>query len=87
MPGDVSPYAIFGWPRGGVVMTPNAVANQTPLLSSDALDDKMRTPYLGVHVRRLFCLFGHVTPHGPIRVSWMRTRHNSTLTSPVTLIH
>ena len=67
MPADVSACAIFGWPRGGVVMTPNAAANHTPSLGSDAPDDKMRAPYLGVHVRRPFCLFGHVTPHGPIR--------------------
>ena len=74
MVGDASAYAIFGWPRGGVVMTPNAAANHTPSLGSDAPDDKMhapddkmRAPYLGVHVRRPFCLFGHVTPHGPIR--------------------
>ena len=67
MPGDVSSCALFGWPRGGVVMTPNAAANHKPSLSSDAPDDKMRAPYLGVHVRRPFCLFGHVTPHGPIR--------------------
>ena len=38
-----------------------------PSLSSDAPDDKMRTPYLGVHVRRSFFLFGHVTSHEPIR--------------------
>ena len=67
MVGDVSAYAIFGWPRGGVVMTPNAAANQAAPLGSDAPDDKMRAPYLGVHVHRPFCLFGHVTPHGPIR--------------------
>ena len=67
MPGDVSSCAIFGWPRGGVVMTPNAAANHTPSLSSDAPDDKMRAPYLGVHMRRPFCLFGHVAPHEPIR--------------------
>ena len=67
MPADVSACAIFGWPRGGVVMTPKAAANHAPSHSSDAPDDKMRAPYLGVHVRRPFCLFGHVTPHGPIR--------------------
>ena len=66
MVGDVSPYAIFGWPRGGVVMTPNTAANHTPSLGSDAPDDKMRAPYLEGHVRRPFCLFGHMTPHEPI---------------------
>ena len=39
-------------------MTPKAAANHAPWLGSDAPDDKMRRP---------FCLFGHVTPHGPIR--------------------
>ena len=48
-------------------MTSNAAANQAPLRRSDAPSDTMRAPYLGVHVRRPFCLFGHVTPHGPIR--------------------
>ena len=43
------------------MMTPKAVANHTPSLSSDVPDDKMHAPYLGVHVRRAFCLFGHVT--------------------------
>ena len=38
-----------------------------PLRRSDAPRDAMRAPYLGVHMRRPFCLFGHVTPHGPIR--------------------
>ena len=71
--------AIFGLPRGGVVMTPNAAANHTPSLSSDAPDNKMRAPYLGVHVCRPFCLFGQSG------MPCMRTRHNSTLTSPVTL--
>ena len=67
MPADVSPYAIFGRARCLVLMTPKAAANHTPSLSSDAPDDKMHAPYLGVHVRQPFCLFGHVTPHGPIR--------------------
>ena len=66
MPADVSSCAIFGWPRGGVI-TPNAAANHTPSLGRDVPDDKMRAPYLGVHVCRPFCLFGNVTPHGPIR--------------------
>ena len=68
------------------MMTPKAAANHTPSLGSDAPDDKMRAPYLGVHMRRPFCLFGHVTPHGPIQaMPWMCTRHNFTLTSPVNL--
>ena len=67
MVGDVSRCAIFGWPRGGVVMMRIAAANHAPSLGGDPPDDKMRAPYLGVHVRQPFCLFGHVTPHGPIR--------------------
>ena len=67
MPADVSPYAIFGRARCLVLMTPKAAANHAALLSSDAPSDMMHAPYLGVHVRRPFCLFGHVTPHGPIR--------------------
>ena len=45
----------------------HAAANQAPLRCSDAPSDEMRAPYLGIHVRRPFCLFGHVTPHVPIR--------------------
>ena len=48
-------------------MMPKAAANHAALLSSDAPSDMMRVPYLGIHVRWPFCLFGHVTPHRPIR--------------------
>ena len=64
VPGYVSPYTLFGWPRSGVVMTPNAATNHTLSLSSDSPNDKMRAPYLEVHVRTPYCLFGHVTPQG-----------------------
>ena len=40
------------------------------LLSDHVLfwpSDAMRRPCCDDHVRRPFCLFGHVTPHGPIR--------------------
>ena len=44
--------------------------------------DKVRVSYLGVHVRAPFCLFGHVTPHGPIRDA---LDGYTSSTSPVTL--
>ena len=63
-------------------MTPNAAANHMPSLSSDAPDDKMRTPYLGVHMCAPFCLFGHVTTHGQSGMPWIPY---TSVTSPVTL--
>ena len=56
MPADVSPYAIFGWPRGGVVMTPNTAANHTPSLGSDAPSYKIRHAIFG-HTRASAILF------------------------------
>ena len=82
MGGDVSPRAIFGRPRGSVVMMPKAPANHAASLTSDAPSDKTRVPYLGVYVRQPFCLFGHVTPHGTIRDA---LDTYTSLTSPVTL--
>ena len=49
------------------MMMPIAPANHAASLTSDAPSDKIRMPYLGVYVHRPICLFGHVTPHGPIR--------------------
>ena len=40
-------------------------ANHAASLTRQVPSDKICAPYLGVHVRRPFCLFGHVTPHGP----------------------
>ena len=64
--GDVSRRAIFGRPRPGAVMTRRPQPIGAPLLGGDAPSDAMRRPCCGEHVRRPFCLFGHVTPHGPI---------------------
>ena len=52
---------------GGVVMTRTPQPIGAPLLGSDAPSDATRPPCCGNHVRRPFCLFGHVTPHEPIR--------------------
>ena len=82
MVGDVSPRAIFGRACCRVVMTPNAPTNHAASPGSDAPSDKMWAPYLGVHVRAPFCLFGHVTPHGPIRDA---LDGYTSSTSPVTL--
>ena len=64
---DVSVCAIFGHARPGAVMTRRPQPISAPLLGGDAPSDAMRRPCCGDHVRQPFCLFGHVTPHGPIR--------------------
>ena len=63
---DVSRCAIFSSPRPRAVMTRRPQPISAPLLGGDAPSDAMRRPCCGEHVRRPFCLFGHVTPHGPI---------------------
>ena len=45
----------------------HAPTNHVASLTSDAHSEEMRAPYLEVHMCLPFCLFGHVTPHGPIR--------------------
>ena len=68
--GDVTWRAIFGHARpccgDDAVMTRRPQPIGAPLLGGDAPSDAMRWPCCGEHVRRPFCLFGHVTPHGPI---------------------
>ena len=64
---DVSRCAIFSSPRPFAVMTRRPQPISAPLLGGDAPSDAMRRPCCGDHVRQPFCLFGHVTPHGPIR--------------------
>ena len=63
---DVSRCAIFSSPRPRAVMTRRPQPIGAPLLGGDGPSDAMRRPCCGEHVRRPFCLFGHVTPHGPI---------------------
>ena len=55
--------------------TPQPIS--APLLGGDAPSDAMRPPCCGDHVRRPFCLFGHVTPHGPIRDALDAARHHN----------
>ena len=63
---DVSPRGYFYLAPPTAVMTRRPQPISARLLGGDAPSDADARPCCGVHVRRPFCLFGHVTPHGPI---------------------